>query len=412
MNVKYYVRALLCLYLTILLPIYIVHAQALKVGDTLSQELWSMPLRVINHPEGKETITLSEYEDKLIILDFWATWCGSCIKSLDKMDSLQKEFAGKLVVIPITYESAIKAIPLILKRGLLLPSVVNDSILKQFFPHESIPHQVWIKDSSVMAITGPAYTFRENIENVLKNKEVKIVMKEEEDPHFDPKDIIIPSETSFMESGLLRKTRFSGTRMGISSHGFYYYNTSIRHLFIAAYRNQFPFINAPNRIIVEASDPWKVNFPPKPTTTEEAKRYEKWKQENMYTYYLRFAKPQTRETILKMAQSDLQNYFEQIENLTAVVEKRKTLCLILKPSANRPQAYKAVNTFGIRDFVDLQSSIPVIDETGNPLTRTPLNYENIPVDYENLKVFFSSLGIDLTKEYRNIEMMIIKDKQQ
>lgn len=410
MNVKNYVRALLYLYLT--LSIHILSAQALKVGDSLPPELWNLPLQVVNHPDGKETSTLSEYKDKLIILDFWTTWCGSCIKSLNKLDSLQKEFAEKLAVIPLTYESPEEAVPLILKRGWSLPGVVNDSSLKQYFPHQSIPHLVWIRDGRVMAITGPAYTFHENIKNALENKEVKIVMKEEADPRFKPGDIIKPPETSFMESGLIRKTGFSGAHTGISPYGFYYYNTSIRELFVAAYQKQFPFVSAANRILIEAADPWKINFPSKPSTIEEAKQYDQWKQQNLYTYYLRFAKPQTRETIFKMVQSDLQNYFGQIENLTAVFEKRNTLCLVLKPKADHPDVYKEVNTYRIRGYVDLRSPVPVIDETGNPPNRTPVNYEDIPLDYENLRVCLAALGIDLVKEYREIEMMIIKDKKQ
>src|SRR5690606_24670319 len=53
----------------------------LQVGDTIPEELWNLPLEVVNHPDGKETITLNDYRDKkLIILDFWATWCKSCIE--------------------------------------------------------------------------------------------------------------------------------------------------------------------------------------------------------------------------------------------------------------------------------------------------------------------------------------------
>src|SRR5690606_22173725 len=41
-----------------------------KIGDTIPEELWNLPMQVVNHPTGKDTITLNDYRDKkLIILD-------------------------------------------------------------------------------------------------------------------------------------------------------------------------------------------------------------------------------------------------------------------------------------------------------------------------------------------------------
>lgn len=57
--------------------------EVLDIGDTIPKELWSLPLRVVNHPKGRDKISLAEYSDKkLIVLDFWSTYCAPCIKGI------------------------------------------------------------------------------------------------------------------------------------------------------------------------------------------------------------------------------------------------------------------------------------------------------------------------------------------
>src|SRR5699024_8469602 len=75
----------------------------LEIKDEIPDELWTTPLKVINHPEGKEFITLSDYKEKLIILDFWASWCIPCIKSITKIEDylLDKNLAESAILIPV-----------------------------------------------------------------------------------------------------------------------------------------------------------------------------------------------------------------------------------------------------------------------------------------------------------------------
>ncbi|MCT1524796.1 efflux RND transporter permease subunit [Sphingobacterium hotanense] len=55
---------------------------ALNIGDQIPDALWNTPLQVVNHPQDKKNITLADYKGKLIILDFWSTWCGTCVAAL------------------------------------------------------------------------------------------------------------------------------------------------------------------------------------------------------------------------------------------------------------------------------------------------------------------------------------------
>jgi thiol-disulfide isomerase/thioredoxin len=45
--------------------------------------------------------TLGHYANKVVILNFWATWCKPCIVEMPSLNRLQQKYKGKLVVIPI-----------------------------------------------------------------------------------------------------------------------------------------------------------------------------------------------------------------------------------------------------------------------------------------------------------------------
>ncbi|QIR84178.1 TlpA disulfide reductase family protein [Paracoccus sp. AK26] len=47
-----------------------------------------------NDPEGG-THTLADYKGKVVLLNFWATWCAPCREEMPYLDALQSEMGGE-----------------------------------------------------------------------------------------------------------------------------------------------------------------------------------------------------------------------------------------------------------------------------------------------------------------------------
>jgi thiol-disulfide isomerase/thioredoxin len=57
-----------------------------------------------------EEIELNEYDDKVIFLNLWATWCAPCIKEMPSIEALSKKFEGKVEFILASNEEIEKIV--------------------------------------------------------------------------------------------------------------------------------------------------------------------------------------------------------------------------------------------------------------------------------------------------------------
>jgi peroxiredoxin len=56
------------------------------------------PAFTLKHVDGRD-LSLSDFRGKIVVLDFWATWCHSCKDSSVELERLHKKYGNRGVVI-------------------------------------------------------------------------------------------------------------------------------------------------------------------------------------------------------------------------------------------------------------------------------------------------------------------------
>ena len=131
----------------------------LQIGDTIPEELWHLPMKVTDKNGTDKMISLDEHRGKLIVLDFWATWCASCIQGFPKAERLQEKYAEEIKVLlvnpaqskdtPRRINDTFKKFKIKYGYSPRVDLMLQDTIFQQLFPHYALPHIVWIDQQGV-----------------------------------------------------------------------------------------------------------------------------------------------------------------------------------------------------------------------------------------------------------------------
>lgn len=388
---------IMCLVLTV----HVTRAQSLNVGDHVPD----IKIDLI-FPEAGHTSTAA-MKGKVVLLDFWATWCGSCIFNMPHLDSLQTEFADELQVIAISEEKRDRLERFSKNRPFAFSYAHSlDGIFQEIFPHRMIPHSVIINaKGQVVAITNPKNITKQVIKDVVNNVPINLPLKKDNaafdytSDYFnrDPKEVEafdiqpynpdIPGFTKFQKDGR-RITMHNTTITGMYREAF---DMSSYRLVLDIDEAKVDWENTSNRynvdILVAPEDKSKLKdtFKEKLLSTLEIKAATKIKEMEVVVVSLNDSVP---------------------FSLSKSVDQKKEL-------RSRADQYKS-NGSSMEDFARYLErygilGMPVVDETG-----LEGKYQfDFSFDSENSKSFLETIkkmGLKLKKEKRQIEVLVIYEE--
>lgn len=427
------VLAALCLFFKAMAKEKPNNISALKIGDKVPDITIN---NIINYKDanGKSAATakISDFKGKLLILDFWATWCSSCIENFPKMEFLQREFGNKIQVLAVTYEDRKKIIEFFASkagRKYYITSVVNDTLLSMLFPHQGIPHCVWIdNDFRVKAITGAEEVNARNIRKVLTNTELDVEEKKDQNtkkPLFLSADF--PASDSLLHYSILSKGSYSGLpsgnhlrKSGNIVRGQAVTNSTILWIYKTAIINLFTELGESyddKRLVMHVKEPAKI------TLNLSKSNDGTYDRGNLYNYDILVPLKEAAKLYSFML-DDLNKYTEY----NGRIEKITSPCLVLKrldsidriktkggTSANTLFYTNpfSITNYPVKNLIDRLNDqgfikLPIIDDTGYK--------ENIDIHLQNtqdlntLKEELKSYGLALIQLERPINMFILSDK--
>lgn len=405
----------------------------LSVGDIMPDVLFT---NVLNYKSSR--VKLSDFKGKMVILDFWSSFCASCIDGFPHMDSLQQVFGNKLQVILVNGKSSItgddsgrinKILGNVRRRtGAAIkniPVVFDCPLLDSIIAYNYLPHLVWIDPGGrIAAITNPGEVTSDNIQSILAGKKVSLRLKKDI-AYFDQSLSIFSLINQTGEdnlyyhsaiTGYIEGLHGSGTRVPAdNSHkitGYYSFNKTPEQLFRHAYSGTEKLAFHHNRVLLEIENPERF----RPQSGNDVYRYS-------YCYDIRLPAT-TYDSMCRYMQQDLQRFFPfKIDN-----EDRELSCLILRSTRqlNISTAKDAgpdveltettVKKFlyncsieQVVNYLNQYSSFPVIaemDYTGNVNIDLPFDlYDTSALTKALLKA-----GFDVKTEKRLLKVAVVRER--
>ena len=175
--------------------------------------------QLLNAPQDATVDFDGDLKGKVVVLEFWATWCGPCVATIPHLNELTEQFADDDVqFISINYGESPAVVESFLRRRPIAGWVALDldMSLRDTFEITSIPRTIIVgRDGRIAADMYPKFLVAEHIQSVLDGEPLDPMNLREVDFDVVPVDreAIRPAAEAWLkpsDPGVSRITLISG----------------------------------------------------------------------------------------------------------------------------------------------------------------------------------------------------------
>jgi thiol-disulfide isomerase/thioredoxin len=145
---------------------------AAAASATCDKKAKRAPLNYTIKDMNGDDVRLSSFKGKVIVLNFWATWCGPCKVEIPALVELQKQYANDVVVLGMSVDDPVDELkPFATKYKINYPVLVGlgrEDVQDAFGPLYGIPVTVFIGRDGTICKTHHGIAAKGQIEGPIK----------------------------------------------------------------------------------------------------------------------------------------------------------------------------------------------------------------------------------------------------
>jgi thiol-disulfide isomerase/thioredoxin len=160
---------------------FIIAGNATPFQAKVGEKLPAISIDLVKSSEGKysENVPFATFDDKVIILEFWATWCGACVKMIPHLNQLADSLQNQPVMfISITTEDTATVAKFLRSKSISIKGLTAFDLRKHLWTDFYIPGTpqtiIVNRKGAIISRTHPSLLSYSVILDAIKGKAISL----------------------------------------------------------------------------------------------------------------------------------------------------------------------------------------------------------------------------------------------